>query len=156
MKKDKLIRFCATVAGLLLVLLFLCGCGQQAGALKDGYYTAEAAEFDDYGWKEYVTIFVSENRIITVEYDAKNASGFIKSWDMDYMREMNAVDGTYPNEYTREYADGLVNRQDPEAVDMITGATHSYHSYQQLAHAAIEQAEKGMTDVAYVALTTEE
>lgn len=133
-----------------LVLLLLAGCGQTGTEMQDGYYTAEMAAFDDYGWKEFLTIYVRDTKIVTVEYNAKNASGLIKSWDMDYMREMDAVDGTYPNEYTRIYADALLSRQDPERVDAVAGATHSHHTFQQLAQAVIARAKAGDNSIAYV------
>ena len=63
---------------LVLVSLALLSCGSRASDLKDGYYTAEQAEFDEHGWKEYVTICVSGGEIILIEYNAFNASGFIK------------------------------------------------------------------------------
>ena len=137
----------------LLPLLFLNACQGSERAMRDGFYSAEAAVLDEHGWKEYITIYVSDNAIVTVDYNAKNASGFIKSWDMAYMTTMNAVDKTYPNKYTREYAEALVDRQDPYRIDVITGATHSHSSFQLLARAAIEQAYAGDKNVAYVDLT---
>lgn len=53
----------------------------------DGFYTVEMSDYNN-GWKEFVTIRVSGNKIVTVEYNAKNSSGFIKSWDIPYMRNM--------------------------------------------------------------------
>ena len=138
---------------ILLLLFLLCACHGDASQMKSGFYSAEAAGFDDYGWKEYITLYVSNNTIVTVDYNAKNASGFIKSWDMDYMGLMNSADGTYPNKYTREYGEALLRLQDPSQVDAITGATHSYDSFQRLAAAAIAQARAGNGDVAYVDLT---
>jgi major membrane immunogen (membrane-anchored lipoprotein) len=120
--------------------------------MKDGYYTAGMAEFDGHGWKEYVTICVSGGKIITVEYNAYNRSGFIKSWDMDYMRSMNGRDGTYPNEYTRIYAGRLLRDQGTERIDGIAGATASYHSFVRLADAATENARTGRTAVSLVPL----
>jgi major membrane immunogen (membrane-anchored lipoprotein) len=118
--------------------------------LPNGYYTAEMADFDEHGWKEFVSIHVNNGRIVTVEYNAKNASGFIKSWDPDYMRVMNAADRTYPNEYTRIYATALVDLQDPLLVDAISGATTSYHTFIALAGAALEQARAGSKQIALV------
>jgi major membrane immunogen (membrane-anchored lipoprotein) len=137
---------------LLLSATLLLGCADGFVAMRNGYYTAEAKAFDDHGWQEYVTIYVANNRIVTVEYNARNASGFIKSWDQDYMRVMNAVDGTYPNEYTRYYASQLLDTQDPEAVDAISGATNSYQSFKALAAAAIEHARVGDTEISLVDL----
>lgn len=55
-------------AGMLLLFLFaaMTGCGEKGG-IKDGYYTAQAAEFS-HGWKEYVTIMVKGGSIVSVEY----------------------------------------------------------------------------------------
>ena len=86
----------------LLLLTLLTGCSDKTTetALQDGYYTAQAAEFS-HGWKEYITIMVKGGNIVSVEYNAENASGFIKSWDSNYMQVMLNAQGTYPNEYTR-------------------------------------------------------
>ena len=141
-------RLCAV---LLLAVLLLAGCAKNGfGGLQDGYYSAEAAELDEYGWKEFVTILVSDGKIITVEYNARNASGFMKSWDMAYMRAMRDPCGTYPNKYTREYANALIQVQTPNEVDIIAGATHSHSTFQHLARAAILQAEAGDPELALV------
>lgn len=132
--------------------LFLFSCGQKIAVLQDGYYTAEAAEFDAHGWKEYVMIYVSRGRILTVEYNAFNASGFIKSWDMDYMRVMESQGGIYPNSYTRQYAEQLISKQGVEWIDALTGATESHNSFIQLAGAAIEYARSGNTATGLVAV----
>lgn len=134
----------------LTLSVLLSACSQNDSEMYNGYYSAEAATFDSHGWKEYITIYVRDNKIVTVEYDAYNASGFIKSWDMDYMRVMAAKSGTYPNEYTRVYGVSLLNWQNPSDVDAISGATHSYASFQLLAAAAIEQARTGDKQVALV------
>jgi major membrane immunogen (membrane-anchored lipoprotein) len=117
--------------------------------LKDGYYTAEQAEYN-YGWKEFLTIYVKNGKIITAEYNAKNASGFIKSWDMDYMRRMNEADNNYPNKYTRAYVSELLNRQDVEGIDAMSGATDSFGSFKMLAIAVIAHAKAGNKRVAFV------
>ena len=136
---------------LILVLLFLVSltaCTEKTG-LQDGYYTAQAAEFN-HGWKEYITIMVKDNSIVSVEYNAENASGFIKSWDNAYMQNMLQAQGTYPNEYTRYYAGQLLEQQQEEGIDAMTGATSSYGSFQKLASAVLSQARKGDSSIAIV------
>lgn len=131
----------------------LAGCAERRVAgMQDGYYTAEAASIDSHGWAEYVTIYVKDGKIVTVEYNAKNASGFIKSWDTKYMRDMNEADNTYPNKYARQYRSDLLNKQVPEDVDALSGATHSHGSFKLLARAAMRQSENGDASVAYVKL----
>ena len=131
----------------LLLVLLLTACGNQAG-LQDGYYTAQASEFS-HGWKEYITILVKGGSIISVEYNAENASGFIKSWDNAYMQTMLHANGTYPNEYTRYYANQLLAGQGEGTIDAITGATSSHGSFQILAQAVLEQARRGDSSIVF-------
>ena len=140
-------RILALLLSLLLLVPALTACG--GGGLQDGYYTAQAAEFS-HGWKEYITIMVKGGSIVSVEYNAENASGFIKSWDNAYMQTMLHTNGTYPNEYTRNYAGQLLDGQGEGTIDAISGATSSHSSFQLLAEAVLEQARKGDSSIAVV------
>ena len=142
----------AVAASLILPAGMLVSCSSAEYPLKDGYYSAEAAEFDSHGWKEYITICVSSGQIIMVEYNAFNTSGFIKSWDMDYMRVMNAKDGTYPNAYTRYYGGKFMEKQGVEGIDFLSGSTHSHFTFLQLAAAVLENAQLGDTATRFVVL----
>ncbi|MDE7287131.1 MAG: FMN-binding protein, partial [Lachnospiraceae bacterium] len=114
---------------ILLLVVGLTACGSSSG-LQDGYYTAQAADYS-YGWKEYITIMVKDGSVVSVEYNAENASGFIKSWDNAYMQTMFHSMGTYPNQYTRYYAGQLLEGQGEEDIDALAGATTSYDSFQK-------------------------
>ena len=138
-----------TFVVLLLLIVSLSGCKKEDMALKDGYYTASAQEFS-HGWKEYITIMVKDGSIVSVEYNAMNASGFIKSWDNAYMQNMLHSNGTYPNEYTRNYAGQLLEGQGKGQIDAISGASSSHDSFKKLAAAVLEQAKKGDSDVVIV------
>ena len=133
---------------LLFMILLLAGCGKNE-ELQDGYYTAQASEYN-FGWKEYVTIMVKGGRIVSVDYNAENASGFIKSWDNAYMQNMLHSNGTYPNEYTRYYAGEFLEKQGKEEIDALSGATSSYGSFQMLEAAVLEQARKGDSSIILV------
>lgn len=139
-------------AVLLTVIFCLClaGCGSASEAMKDGYYTAEMKEYS-HGWKEYVCILVKNDTIVSIEFNAKDPSGFIKAWDNAYMENMKTINGTYPNEYTRLYGNRLIESQDIEEVDMVTGATSSGGNFYKLVEAAVEQAREGDAEVAVVA-----
>ncbi len=139
------------ILSLLLALLLaasLTACG-GGGTLQDGYYTAQAAEYS-HGWKEFITILVKGGSIISVEYNAENASGFIKSWDNAYMQNMLHSNGTYPNEYTRYYAGQLLEDPDIQGIDALSGASSSHGSFQKLAAAVLEQARKGDSSIVLV------
>ena len=137
-----------TIILALLLVAVLTSCGGE-DTLQDGYYTAQAAEYS-HGWKEYITIMVKDGSIVSVEYNAENPSGFIKSWDNAYMQNMLYVNGTYPNEYTRYYAGQLLEGQGKGRIDALTGATSSHSSFQKLAEAVLEQARKGDSSIMLV------
>ena len=132
----------------LLLVLPLTACSEKT-ELQDGYYTAQAKDFS-HGWKEYITIMVKGGSIVSVEYNAENASGFIKSWDNAYMQTMLHSNGTYPNEYTRYYASQLLEGRRDDDIDAISGASSSYGSFLKLSEAVLEQARKGDSDVVVV------
>ncbi len=141
-----------TVGVLMLLALLavpLTACGTEQEGLQDGYYTAQAAQYS-FGWKEYITIMVKGGSIVSVEYNAENASGFIKSWDNAYMQNMLHSNGTYPNEYTRYYAGQLLEGQGETDIDALTGASTSHSSFLKLAEAVLEQARRGDSGVVYV------
>ena len=141
-------RILKSILLLLLPALLLAACKSETD-LKDGYYTAQAAQFS-HGWKEYVTIIVKGGSIVSVEYNAENASGFIKSWDNAYMQNMLHSAGTYPNEYTRNYAGQLLDDQNADSIDALSGASTSHGSFQKLAEAVLEQARQGDSDIVVV------
>ena len=144
-------RIFVILVSLLLTASLLTACGNQTG-LQDGYYTAQVSEFS-HGWKEYITIMVKGGEIVSVEYNAENASGFIKSWDNTYMQTMLHDTGTYPNEYTRYYANQLLQGQGQGGIDAISGASSSHASFQILARAVLEQARKGDSSIVLVDTT---
>ncbi|MCI8338422.1 MAG: FMN-binding protein [Lachnospiraceae bacterium] len=137
----------------LLACSLLTSCGEKEG-MQDGYYTAELSEYH-FGWKEFVTICVMEDKIVSVEYNAKNPSGFIKSWDIAYMRNMNSVQGTYPNKYTRTYGAQLLEEQNADHLDAVSGASSSGKNFNKLAAAVLEKAKKGDTSIAIVEVESE-
>lgn len=140
--------------GLILVILVLAALvvivRQSQRGMKDGYYTAEMAEFDEHGWKEYLCIQIKKGKIVSAEFNAKNASGFIKAWDNSYMQNMQTVTGTYPNKYTREYVQKLLDQQTDTGIDGISGASNSGNNFKKLATVVVEQAKKGNSNTIVV------
>jgi major membrane immunogen (membrane-anchored lipoprotein) len=132
--------------------LLLAGCGGQDGEMRDGYYTAEAASFDDEGWMDFVTIYVSDDKIVTAEFNARTSTGFVRSWDPDYQRMKRAETGLHPSEYLRTYTGELLNLQNPAKVLVVAGAERQHETFQLLTEAAIVQAKAGDKTIAFVEL----
>lgn len=133
---------------LACLILLLAGCSHNPN-MKDGFYTAEMSEYS-HGWKEYLCIMVKNNAIVYAEFNAKNPSGYIKAWDNAYMQNMYTANGTYPNEYTRSYVAQLIETQNPDNVDAISGASNSGSNFFKLSNAVIDQAKKGDSTIAVV------
>ncbi len=142
--KDLYRKFVLGVMVFVIAAGALAGCGSTK-RLKDGFYTAEMAEFS-HGWEEYLIIQVKNNKIVSAEYNARNESGFIKAWDNAYMKNMMPSCGTYPNDYTRVYVQQLIDGQEETKVDAITGATNSGKNFEKL----LEQAAAGDSETVAV------
>jgi major membrane immunogen (membrane-anchored lipoprotein) len=143
------------VGALSVLLLVACKGTQflgQSGKMRDGYYTAKATGFDDGGWKDFLTIYVSDNQIVTVDFNAHTSSGFLRSWDPDYQRKEQAETGLHPSKYLRTYTTELLNLQNPANVLVVAGAEKQHKTFQLLAEAAIVQAKAGDKTVATVEL----
>jgi len=130
----------------ILAMTSLAGCGS---GLKDGYFTAEMSDFS-HGWKEYLRIQVKHGTVVSAEFNAKNESGFIKAWDNAYMKNMGSDKGTYPNRYTREYVQQLLDEQENIKVDIVSGASNSGTNFEKLVQAVLEKAGKGDPKTAIV------
>jgi major membrane immunogen (membrane-anchored lipoprotein) len=142
-----------TTLALAAALVITAACvPDQQNLLKDGFYTAEATDFDVQGWKEYLTIYICDGRIVSAEFDSRNSRGFLRSWDMADKRLSNLRTGTNLNKYSRVYTVALLNRQDPEKVNAVPGAALAHQNFQSLAKAAIDQARAGNQRVAFVHL----
>lgn len=124
---------------LIVMTLLISGCGSK---MKDGFYTAEMSDYS-FGWKEYLCILVKDGDIVYAEFNAKDPSGYIKSWDNAYVENMGTLSGTYPNEYTRYYVAELIESQNSEDIDTLTGATTSGSNFTRLAAAVTKQAVRG-------------
>ena len=144
----------AICVSLILIAALLSVCSSK-NEMKDGFYTAEMSDYS-FGWKEYLCIMVKDDKVVYAEFNAKNPSGYIKAWDNAYMKNMKPVSGTYPNEYTRTYVSELIETQDPEKCETLTGATSSGTNFSKLSVAVVEQAKKGDSKIKIVKSETAE
>ncbi|MDO5695540.1 MAG: FMN-binding protein [Eubacteriales bacterium] len=159
MRKSKLLRV-AVLAVAFLTVLNLSGCGKVS--YKDGTYTAHVdandvpkEEFDEFEESEDnpsgstvlgeadVTIVIKDGKITSCEYKAKDAKGQPK--DENYGRDgaplsqkkaQKAVAGL------KEYCNQLVEKQNINDVDTVTGATISYDEFIEVAKAALKKAKE--------------
>ena len=117
---------------------------QSNAALKDGTYKLVSAA-DKRGWHVEFTITVEGGKITKSDFDNLNDKGERKSADAAYEKSMKDKVGTGPAEYFKAYNEGLVAKQNPKDVEVVTGATHAHTSFVEYANKLIEAAKKGDT-----------
>ena len=132
----------------LLTLLFSACVSEPAAPLQNGSYSVTFDDFDSTGWKAYLILHVNDQKIENVEYDYIGSSangGRLKSKDSSYAEAMLSVAGTKPELYIRQLVDSLVTHQDPDKIEVVSGATTSTKDFIRFAKLAIEAAQKGDT-----------
>lgn len=115
-----------------------------SGELKDGTYKL-VSDADKRGWHVEFTIVVEGGKIKSSDYDNLNKDGKRKSEDEAYEKQMKDKMGTGPAEYFKAYNIGLVEKQNPSDVEVVSGATQAHTSFVEYANKLIEAAQKGDT-----------
>ena len=115
-----------------------------SGELKDGTYKL-VSEADKRGWHVEFTIVVEGGKIKSSDYDNLNKDGKRKSEDEAYEKQMKDKMGTGPAEYFKAYNVGLVEKQKPSDVEVVSGATQAHTSFVEYSNKLIEAAQKGDT-----------
>lgn len=122
---------------------------------KDGTYKAAYNKLDSHGWKGQVELTIKDNKITACTFDYVNKDGALKSKDEGYNSAMLKASKTNPAEFSVKLPQSLLDKQKVDAVDTVTGATHSTQDFKSLVAAALANAVKGDTSTAIVALPEE-
>ena len=117
--------------------------------LKDGKYTLKEKN-DSNGYHVEFTMTVADGKVTESNYDNVSADGKSKADDTDYETNMKDKAGIGPKEYIAQFNEGFVKAMgeedgSPANMDVVTGATHSFHSFVIYAEQLINAAEKGDT-----------
>lgn len=125
-------------------LLSGCGDGSADDSFRDGTYTGTSST-DEAGAYGEATITLDANDIVAAEYATRQADGTIKD------EEYGKANGEIVNEdfyddaqdavaAMQEYAEQLVEVDDPDDVDVVSGATISYRQFVEAVTDAMDQA----------------
>lgn len=117
--------------------------------LKDGTYKLEEKNYSN-GYRVQFEMTVANGKVKESNFDYVDKDGNSKQKDADYNKNMKAKTGTSPETYIPTLNDELVkamNAKDgsPADVEVVTGATHSSHSFVMYAQQLVNAAEKGDT-----------
>lgn len=115
--------------------------------LKDGTYSLEEKNYSN-GYRVAFSITVKDGKVSESNYDYVNEDGKSKKDDAEYNENMKAKSGTNPEEFIPNFNEAFVtavNAEDGSVADMdvVSGATHSFHSFVIYAQQLLNAAEKG-------------
>jgi major membrane immunogen (membrane-anchored lipoprotein) len=144
---------CLVVAGLLA------GCGGQKGApgdghkerrqgggYKDGTYTAKSGT-DELGGVGIITLTIENGKITKADFKGIQVTGQPK--DAGYGKTIGNINQEYYNKAQKAvkgataYAPSLVETQDVDKVDAVSGATVSHGQFTEAVKKALKQAQGG-------------
>ena len=118
--------------------------------LKDGTYKLEEKKNYSNGYRVQFELTVADGKVTKSNFDYIDADGKSKQDDTEYNEKMKEKSGTDPQTYIPELNDELVSAMgeedgSPADVEVVTGATHSAHSFIMYAQQLVNAAEKGDT-----------
>ena len=118
----------------------------NGATLKDGTYSLKEKN-DSNGYHTTFSMTVKDGKVTESNYDNVNADGKSKKDDTEYESKMKDVAGVGPKEYIETLNKEFVKAMggSPAGVEVVTGATHSTHSFINYAQQLVNAAEKGDT-----------
>lgn len=121
----------------------------NGATLKDGTYSLKEKN-DSNGYHTTFSMTVKDGKVTESNYDNVNADGKSKKDDTEYESKMKDVAGVGPKEYietlNKEFVKAMGEEDgSPAGVEVVTGATHSAHSFINYAQQLVNAAEKGDT-----------
>ncbi len=130
----------------LIMALVATGCG-GTGATEEAVeepagdvevLTAEESEFNERGHKAVIEITRENGQIVAVDFNEIYEEGGNKKEDAEYNENMEAVSGTSFVDGVAALEAALIESQDPDAVDVVSGATSSSDKFVELAKEALQ------------------
>jgi len=95
--------------------------------LKDGTYKG-ATPFDDYNYKHEVVFEMKNGKMISIDYDEVHRDGHAKQHDEEYGKNM-LQSGTTPAIAYPKYESGMLNKQNFNEIDAVSGASYSLYRF---------------------------
>ncbi|GMQ73750.1 extracellular electron transfer flavoprotein PplA [Tetragenococcus halophilus] len=117
----------------------------SGASLQDGTYSLKELN-DNNGYHVEFSITTEDGEITDSDYDYVNEDGDSKQDDEEYNENMKEESGVSPEEFIPQLNEDLVSEQNPESVEVVSGATHSAHAFQNYAQQLVQAAQEGNTD----------
>lgn len=95
--------------------------------LKDGIYKG-ASPADDYGYRHEVTFEMKNGKMISIDYDEVHTDGHAKQHNIKYGKRM-LISGTTPAIAYPKYESEMLEKQNLDKVDAVSGASYSLYRF---------------------------
>lgn len=108
--------------------------------IEDGKYQGETP-LDDYKYKHVISFEVKNGKIISLDYDEINKDGQGKQHDKVYCKKMD-VAGTNPSIAYPIYEKAMLDKQNLNSIDAVSGASYSLYRFKLAFWNALKNANK--------------
>lgn len=95
--------------------------------LKDGTYKGSTPA-DDFGYRHEVVFEMKKGKMIFIDYDEIHTDGHTKQHDPEYCRRM-LENGTTPAIAYPKYESWMMETQDYNRIDAVSGASYSLYRF---------------------------
>lgn len=119
---------------------------EEGYGYEDGTYRLEEQNFGETGWKESLELIVEDGQIQEANWSSVDENGNEKIEDENYQESMSNVAGVGPQDYIPELEGQIIETQDAETIEVVTGATSTSEKFQDYAQQLVAAAEEGNTE----------
>jgi len=120
---------------------------EASGAdLQDGTYRIEETAPGGSGWQEALEMTVEGGEITGANFESVDEDGNNKIDDEEYQETMTEASDVGPQEFIPALEESLVENQNPEDVEAVSGATGTSEKFQDYASQLTEAAQEGNTE----------
>ncbi|MGL4345951.1 MAG: hypothetical protein ACRCTE_12195 [Cellulosilyticaceae bacterium] len=154
--------FSLVIVGSLVTTMLLSGCSQSQKD-KENINNAQAGNVvelegaaDQYGWMPQIRLTFDGETLKEVYFEYINGEAAKKSQDEEYNANMESKTGISVKDAMENLRKQLVAKQDPNAVEVVTGATQTSTEFIDMAKEGYEHYKKGETSANNYGLSAEE
>ncbi|MHC1747713.1 MAG: FMN-binding protein [Cellulosilyticaceae bacterium] len=134
---------------ILSLTALLSGCTKKEEAKKDqmdaklGNVSEAQGTKDENGWIPQLRLTFEADKIIEVYFDYLNEKSEKKSEAGDYNKNMKEKTGVSAKEAMEQLRQDLINKQNPDEISTITGATQTSEQFKALSKEAYDKHKNG-------------
>ncbi|MGL4739089.1 MAG: FMN-binding protein [Cellulosilyticaceae bacterium] len=150
------------IVGTLIATTLLSGCSQSQkdkeniGDAQAGNVVEIEGAADQYGWMPQMRLTFDGDTLTEVYFEYINGEAAKKSQDEEYNANMESKTGMSVKDAMEILRKQLIEKQSPDAVEVVTGATQTSTEFIDMAKECYDHYKKGETSANNYGLTKEQ